>query len=195
MFDVHAESDEQLVSLYLSGKESSLDILVQRYLTAIYNFVAQFVGYGTEAEDVSQETFIKVWKSLKKFDKTKKFKPWLYRIAKNAAIDYLRQRKIFLSVENLHDEEGENTDNFFIDPKPLPLDVVASLENKEAILRIVDSLPKIYAVVLKLYYLEGFSLPEIAEILSESIDTVKSKHRRALIRIRKLLEKEDCSPE
>lgn len=178
--------DEKLVTLYLEGDQSAFEILVKRYTTPIYNFVGQFVGYGATAEDITQETFIKVWKSLNKFDKTKKFKPWLYRIARNSAFDYLRKHKIDFSLEVL-DEKEESQDYFFPDSKPNPFEQIVLSQSRQAIFDYVGQLPAIYAVVLRLYYLEEFSLPEIAGILTESIDTVKSRHRRALLKLEKLL--------
>ncbi len=178
--------DEKLVALYLGGDEPAFEILVKRYTAPIYNFVGQFVGYGTTAEDIVQETFIKVWKNLKKFDQAKKFKPWLYRIARNTAFDYLRKHKIVFSLEVL-DEKEESQDYFFPDPKPGPFEQIVLSQSRQVIFDFISQLPAIYAVVLKLYYLEEFSLPEIADILAESIDTVKSRHRRALIKLERLL--------
>ncbi len=184
---MHVYSDEKLVALYLSGDEIALQDLVRRHTTGVYNFVAQLVGYGQNAEDVSQEAFIKAWKNLKKFNLDKKFKPWLYRIARNSAIDFLRQRKATVPLVSTYDDEEINEADYVIDPAPLPPEQAMSSETKEVIQKLVNSLPSIYSTVLKLYYLEEFSLPEIAEILDESIDTVKSKHRRALIKLRKLV--------
>ncbi len=180
-------SDEQLVSLYLGGDEVSLQSLVRRHTTGVYNFVSQLVGYGQNAEDVVQEAFIKAWKNLKKFNLDKKFKPWLYRIARNSAIDFLRQQKSTIPLVNAYDDEEKDGADYLVDPAPLPLEQAISSETKEIIQKLIHSLPQIYSLVLKLYYLEEFSLPEIAEILDESIDTVKSKHRRALIKLRKLI--------
>ncbi len=181
-------SDEQLVALYLEGQEYALKSLIEKYLTPIYNFVGQFVGYGVEAEDVTQETFIKLWKNIKKFKSDKKLKPWLYRIAKNTAVDHLRQRKITMPLDTFADET-ENQDNFFVDTQPLPMEQIISAEKKKMVQDIINNLPSLYATVLRLYYLEEFSLPEVAEILSEPISTIKSKHRRALQKIRLLLDK------
>ncbi len=181
------DSDEKLVALYLAGDEAALQSLVRKHMTGIYNFVAQFVGYGQNAEDIAQEAFIKTWKNLKKFNSTKKFKPWLYRIARNSAIDYLRQRKITVPLVNTYDDEETNEADYLADPAPLQLEQAMSLETKKAIQKIINSLPQIYSTVLKLYYLEELSMTEIAEVLSEPVDTVKSKHRRALIKIRQLI--------
>ncbi|HSR89521.1 MAG TPA: sigma-70 family RNA polymerase sigma factor [Candidatus Udaeobacter sp.] len=184
---MNTDSDEKLVALYLQGDESALRILVQKYTSGLYNFTAQFVGYGQNAEDVAQEAFIKAWKSLSKFDLTKKFKPWLYQIARNSAIDFLRQRKLTISLsDTLADDETKNEADYLVDPAPLPLAQSINLETKEAVQNLIKSLPLIYGTVLKLYYLEEFSLPEIAQVLGEPLDTIKSRHRRALLRLRKL---------
>lgn len=178
--------DEKLVTLYLQGDQIAFEILVKKYTTLIYNFVGQFVGYGATAEDIVQETFIKVWKNLKKFDQTKKFKPWLYRIARNTTFDYLRKHKIDFSLEAL-DEKEDSQDYYFPDSKPDAFEQIISAQSRQEIFDFVSKLPAIYATVLKLYYLEEFSLPEIAGILEESVDTVKSRHRRALFRLEKML--------
>ena len=181
------DSDEKLAALHLSGDEEAFPLLMRKYLTAIYNFAAQFVGYGQNAEDVAQETFIKVWKNLKKFNPAKKFKPWLFRIARNSAIDYLRQRKLTIPLPGVHDDEENGSAADLADPAPLPPEQATSLETKKAVRKIIEALPPIYGTMLKLYYLEEFSLPEIAKILAQPIDTVKSRHRRALIKIRQLI--------
>jgi RNA polymerase sigma-70 factor (ECF subfamily) len=178
--------DEKLVTLSLAGDQTAFEILVKRYATPIYNFVGQFIGYGTTAEDIAQESFIKVWRSLKKFDQSKRFKPWLYRIARNTAFDYLRKQKKEYSLEML-DEKEESYDYLFPDSKPNPFEHIVLAQSREAIFDFVSQLPAIYATVLKLYYLEEFSLPEIASILAESIDTIKSRHRRALLKLETLL--------
>lgn len=185
---MNTDSDEKLVELYLQGDELALQILVRKHTRNLYNFVAQFVGYGQNAEDVVQESFIKAWKNLKKFNPLKKFKPWLYHIARNTAIDYLRQRKLAVSLpDSFADDEEKNEADYFVDPAPLPLEQAITSETKQSIQKLIKTLPQIYSTVLKLYYLEEFSLPEIAEILAEPVDTVKSRHRRALIRLRSLV--------
>ncbi|MFA6919366.1 MAG: sigma-70 family RNA polymerase sigma factor, partial [Patescibacteria group bacterium] len=85
--------DEQLVQQYLSGDEKSLEVLIQKYLKPIYNFVYRYVGDMANAEDLTQEVFVKVWKNIKKFDRKKSFKTWIFCIAKNTAFDYLRKKK------------------------------------------------------------------------------------------------------
>lgn len=89
-----ANSDEQLVVSYLKGDEKALEILIKRYLKLIYSFAFRFVSNSQEAEDIAQEVFIKMWRNLKKFDKNKKFKSWIFSIAKNTCLDTMKKKKI-----------------------------------------------------------------------------------------------------
>jgi len=86
-------SDKKLIKQYLHGDEKSLGFLIKRYLKPIYNFVYRYVSEAASAEDITQETFVKVWKNLNKFDQRKHFKTWIFCLAKNTAIDFLRKKK------------------------------------------------------------------------------------------------------
>jgi len=96
-------SDNEIVRKYLKGDEEALEVLIKRYLKPIYSFVYKNIGDSEAAEDIAQETFVKMWKNLKKFDKQKKFSAWLFTIAKNASVDFLRRKKTapFLWLRNL----------------------------------------------------------------------------------------------
>ena len=85
--------DKQLIVEYLKGDEKALETLFSRYLKPIYTFVYRLTGNAQDAEDISQEVFVKVWKNLKKYDDTRSFKTWLFTIAKNTAYDLLRKNK------------------------------------------------------------------------------------------------------
>lgn len=181
-------SDEKLVEQYLKGDEEALAFLIHKYTSPIYNFTAQIVGRGQNAEDITQETFIKAWKSLKRFDVNKKFKTWLFYIAKNTAIDYLRKRKI--ATVDLNIDVGEDEEDGvekLADPAILPFENLVLQEQAEIVQKAVDGLPEIYRAVLNLYYQEQLSLPEIAEVFKEPVDTIKSRHRRALLKLKELL--------
>jgi RNA polymerase sigma-70 factor (ECF subfamily) len=94
--------DQDLISKYLAGDEKSLEILIEQYLKPIYSFVYRYTGSASNAEDITQDVFVRVWKNLKKFDQNKKFKTWIFSIAKNAAIDWLRKKKtISLSDDDM----------------------------------------------------------------------------------------------
>ena len=93
MFNRMNRSDEQLVWDYLKSDEKSLELLIRRYLKPIYSFVYRYVGKAHDADDVTQDVFVKVWRNLKKFDREKSFKTWIFAIAKNTAFDHLKKKK------------------------------------------------------------------------------------------------------
>ena len=161
-------TDEQLVAGYLAGDEMALEILIKRYLRPIYSFTFRFVGDSQETEDITQEVFVKVWRNLKKFDKNKKFKTWIFTIAKNTCLDWQKKKKTLplFFAETIRD------------PSPIlnePLD------------RILERLSPKYRMVLFLRYNDHFTFREIAESLGESIDTIKTRHRRGIAILKKLL--------
>jgi len=181
------KSDEQLVLEYLANNEQSLAILITRHTKSVYHFVARFVGQGAEAEDVTQEAFIKVWKNLRKFDKAKKFRPWLFRIARNVAIDYLRARKQLVDLNKFTEDDDGDEFEVLPDLKPSPFDLLDIKEQQEKVSVAIMALPEIYRTVLDLHLREELTLAEVAETLGEKEDTVKSRYRRGLLRLRKLL--------
>ena len=98
-------ADEQLVAIYLKGDRQALDLLIKRYLTPIFNYALSFVKDRAAAEDLTQEVFVKVWKKIRKFDNRYKFKSWLYVIAKNTALDYLKKSKA-VNFSALQSDDG-----------------------------------------------------------------------------------------
>ena len=176
--------DEQIIESYLNGDENAIAVLVNRYAGHIYNFVRQSVRDSEVAEDLTQEVFVKAWKNIKKFDLDKKFKPWLFQIARNAIIDYLRKKKdvSFSELEDVYDKDFDVVDDSS-DIEGLVDKKAAENKVKEAI----EKIPEKYRSVISLYYQEGFNLREISEISGKPLDTVKSQHRRALQWLKKLL--------
>jgi len=188
-------SDQQLINCYLKGDENSLEVLIKRYLKPVYSFIFRFVGDSQEAEDITQEVFVRVWRNLKNFDprrsrfatlrgkKNKKpapyrtegsgagFKTWIFAIAKNACLDWHKKKK------NLPLYFAETIK----DPSPV---------FNESLERILERLPSKYRMVLFLRYNDHFTFREIAESLGESINTVKTRHRRGIAILRKLLKTE-----
>jgi RNA polymerase sigma-70 factor (ECF subfamily) len=130
---------------------------------------------------------LKVWKNLKKFDPQRSFKTWIFSIAKNASIDFLKKKKVlpFSAFEN---EEGENVlTETLADPSPLPDEIVARVDAGEKLRQAMELLIPKYRTVLYLRYNDPFTFREIAETLDEPLHTIKSRHRRALIVLKKLL--------
>lgn len=179
--------DEKLVELYLDGEAVALDVLVERYLKWIYNFTARLCGDRKEAEDLTQETFLKAWKNLKKFDQKKSFKTWIFNIAKNTSIDYLRKKKS-IPFSNFENKDGENllAENL-VDLAPLPPEIFERNNLAREIEVAIAKLPVKYQAVIFLKFNNDFTFQEIADSLDEPLDTVKSRCRRGLALLRKIL--------
>jgi RNA polymerase sigma-70 factor, ECF subfamily len=176
--------DEKLVQEYLAGDDSAFEDLLVRYLKPIYNFVYRITNDRGSAEDISQDTFIKVWKNLDSFDQAKKLKTWLFTIAKNTAFDYLKKKKE-IPFSKFMDEEGENWLESIADENILPDVILKRSDLTEELAKILEKIPVFYRTILVLHYKEDFSLHEIAEILDEPYNTIKSRHQRALLRLKK----------
>lgn len=181
------QSDHELVTIYLQGDDAALPTLVARHLKPVLNFVYRLVGNRADAEDITQETFFKAWKNLKKYHNDKSFKTWIYTIAHNTAIDALRKRKevVFSQFET---EDGNALVDTLPDPEPLPNELFARIGDAENIDRVLKELPSAAREVVILRYHEDLTFDEIGRILDKPLHTVKSQHRRALIALKKLLD-------
>jgi RNA polymerase sigma-70 factor (ECF subfamily) len=179
-------NDEQLISQYLKGDGKSLEFLIQRYLKPIYSFVYHYVNNEADAEDITQEVFVKVWRNIRKFNSQNKFQTWLFVIAKNTAIDFLKKKKpiLFSEINNSH---FNNLLENITDTRFLPDEAFEDSETKKALNSAIDELSPTYRVVFNLRYYNQFSFRQIAESLGESINTVKSRYRRALLSLRTIL--------
>jgi RNA polymerase sigma-70 factor (ECF subfamily) len=171
-------SDQELIQLYLKGREDALELLIRKYLKPIYGYVFRFVQNQQDAEDLTQEIFLKMWRNLKKFKKGKSFKSWLFKIAKNTCFDFLRKKKgnLALNLENL---------DILADFAPSLIEEVEKENWIEKIKKGIEKLPLKMQKVLDLYYNLGLNFREISEVLGEPVNTIKSRHRRAIYRLKK----------
>ena len=184
-------SDEQLVLEYRAGKEAALEVLFARYLRSIYNLAYGYARYLGEADDIAQQVFIKVWKNLKKFDQAKRFRPWIFKIAKNTALDFVKQKHL-IAFSELANADGSNSwlDNLPTLNSGEASDVAKAVDrnlSNNIIAGALEKLPTIYKIVLTLRIEKDFSFREIAEYLNEPLNTVKSRYRRALSLLKKSL--------
>lgn len=182
------QSDQNLIEQYLSGDEKALEILVVRYLNQIYVFVSQFIKRTRDAEDVTQEVFIKLWKNLKKYDQTKSFKAWIYQISRNTCIDYLRKKnEVLFSELKREDDDGDMELDLAVDEMPLPDALFDKNNLPDLVTAAMEKLPAKQRIVLHLYFRDGLTFQEIADVLGESINTVKSRELRAVHNLRRML--------
>jgi len=181
-----SRSDLQLIEAYLANDEESFAYLVERYLPSIYRFLARLLGDTQLAEDASQETFLKAWKHLHSFDQNRSFKTWLFSIARNTAIDQLRKQRT-PTFSDIEANVSGDPEEYAIDPTPLPS---ALLERKELATLLeqgLATLPPTTRTIILLHETEEMTFQEIAEILQEPMNTVKSRYRRALHQLRTFL--------
>lgn len=191
------KNDVKLINECLKGNGESLGVLVKRYLKLIYGFVLRYVRNERDAEDLTQEIFVKAWRNLKQFDQKRNFQAWVFGIAKNTCIDFFRKEKALPFSEfsayggSAFGGENENGENFLantlIDPSPLPDELSEKKNTKNILEATISQLSPKYRLVLNLYYNNNLTLREIAESLKEPLHTIKSRHRRALIQLKKLL--------
>ena len=182
------KSGQELIADYLNGDSQSLEVLIRRHLGPIYSFVYRYVGNRQDAEDITQEVFIKVWRNLKKFDQQKSFKTWIFSIAKNTAIDFLKKKKM-IPFSEFDNEGGENTIiETLADPSSLPQELLEKAGMAQTLNAAMEKLSSQYRMVLFLRYNDHFNFREIAESLGEPLNTIKSRHRRALVMLKEQLQ-------
>ena len=178
--------DKKLLENMLSGDDSAYETLVKKYLKAVYNFLWRMTSDPALLDDLTQITFIKAWKNIRRFDQKKNFKVWLFTIAKNTAYDYFKKKKA-IPFSNFIDEEGNNRLEEVSEASISPEDFLDQ-ENLSLVLESkLGELPALYRIILLMHYKDDLSLNEIAEILGKPYNTVKSQHNRALKNLRGIL--------
>jgi RNA polymerase sigma-70 factor (ECF subfamily) len=183
-------SDEQLVADYVKGSKESLELLIQRYLTRVYQFALKYLQDKDEAEDMAQEVFVKVWKNIHKFRADFKFKTWLYTVTKNSCLDWLKKKNRPITFSELDTEENNwGFVDTLADHSPSALEALQRNEGIKSLSFAVEELPPLYRSTVNLRYNEDLKFREIAELLHESIDTIKTRHRRAIKSLRNIFGK------
>ena len=181
------QTDSNLVSDYISGNENSLEILIHKHKSKVYNFIFSKVFNRDIAEDIFQETFIKVIKTLKNgvYKEEGKFLSWVMRISHNLIIDYFRKSNRMPKFEASDDydifqfitDNSPNAENNLIKDQ-----VINDLQN------MITELPKDQKEVLNMRLYRDMSFKEIAEITGVSINTALGRMRYAIINLRKMIE-------
>ncbi len=183
-----ARTDAELVRAYLKDSdETALNQLIQRYLKPVYNFLLRSGCRPSEADDLAQDTFVKAWLKLKTYDQTRNFKTWIFTIAKNTFLDTFKKKQPLLFSDLEDKDSGKEFLDDVADDMPLPDQIMQSAEAAKVLENVLQTLSPKSRMVMQLHYAEGLTLAESAEILKEPVDTVKSRHRRALLKLRETL--------
>ena len=190
------EQEAQIVRRVLEGDVNAFEDLVTEHEKGVYAIAQRMTGNAEDAADMAQETFIKAYNSLSSFRGDSKFSVWLYRIATNVCLDFLRSRSrkptVSLSVEA---DDGEETQMDIADESQSPEQLLERGLTRDAVRRGLKSLSPEYRQILLLREIQGLSYEEIAEALALEVGTVKSRIFRARKRLCAFLLEDGNIPE
>ena len=171
-------TDSELIAKAIRGREDGFEELVRRYQRPITGYVYRMLNNYDASLDVTQEVFIKVYNSLEKYSSEYKFSTWLYRIAHNAAIDWMRRNSV--NQQSLEAENDDGTYQLQIEsPRPTPEQDRERSEWRTEIDSVVKCLPTVYRELILLRHSQDLSYDEIAEVTNLPLGTVKNRLFRA----------------
>lgn len=183
-------SDEELINLYVSGNQASLETLVRRYKRKIFSYILINVKDRQLAEDLFQDTFIKVINTLRSgnYNEEGKFLPWVLRIAHNLVIDYFRKSNRIPVVDNNEEYDVFNTIKIFDDCIE---DKMITDQIHRDVKKLLDLLPDEQKEVIVMRHFADMSFKEIADQTNVSINTALGRMRYALINLRRLVKEKE----
>lgn len=182
-------TDEEWVQRYLAGESAAFDHLVRRTQNRLYPTIQRIVGSRDEALDVLQETYLKVFRNISRFQQGCSFYTWVYRIAVNQAISSRRKRRIpSLNLLGSSDSESREFDPLDTDAAPTGLEKLVKDERVKIVDETLRSLPPAWTAVLVMCDFDELRYDEIAAVLDVPIGTVRSRIHRAREELRKRLE-------
>jgi RNA polymerase sigma-70 factor, ECF subfamily len=166
-----------------------IDLLIERYQYRLMRYLLSLAENRQGAEDLFQETWMRVLEQGHRYDGKSSFGPWLFRIARNLAIDRIRRRKHLVNIQDLKElPDLEGNGERFESHGASPLEQASRMEEKECIAAALSSIPAGYREVLVLRFQEDMPLVEIAGIVEAPLSTVKSRLYRGLELLREMLE-------
>lgn len=186
---LHELADEDLMSLAQRDDLEAFELLYERHKRVAYSLARRIVGGDGNADDVVQETFISVWRSIERYDAKKaSVRTWLMRIVHRRAIDNLRSQ----TVHSKRRADGEDLLDGVVSDEPSPDSQALQQELSDNVRGVLVELPSEQRAVIELAYFNGFTHSEIAEILDEPIGTVKGRMRLGLEKMRGALELQEA---
>jgi RNA polymerase sigma-70 factor (ECF subfamily) len=172
---------EELMIRIAEGDDEAFEILVNRHQTSVLNLIYRFVGDRTQAKDLAQEVFLKVWQAAKTYKPEAKFTTWIYRITANLCFNELKssRRKKWFSFYRYDEDEGKTIEETLSDRSPSPEDLLLIKERSRQISDALQSLPDNQRMALVLKRYDDLSYAEIAQIIGCSVSAVESLLVRA----------------
>jgi len=183
-------TDQELIGRYLAGNQSSLEILIRRHKNRIFAYILMIVKEKELAEDLFQDTFIKVINTIRSgsYKEEGKFIQWAMRIAHNLIIDHFRKSKRIPTIENRDD--FDIFDKVRIPVESIEERIITEQIHKD-VKKLIDYLPKEQREVLVMRHYGDMSFKDIAEVTNVSINTALGRMRYALINLRKLVDEKN----
>lgn len=180
--------DKKLVKKAKSGDIQAFTELITNYKDKIFHLAYRMLSNVQEAEDITQETFLRVYSNLDRYDEEHKFSTWIFRIATNLCIDRIRKKKANYSLdENWNDEDGLDWYSRLPSQGKSPEEEAISSEEQNQIHQAIMNLPSKYRVIMILRYIQDLSIQEISEVVNLSNSTVKTRLHRGREYLRKQL--------
>lgn len=182
-------TDEDLLIRFRRGHKDAFAWLVRRYEGELFGYLRRYLGDVELAADVFQNTFLLVYTKAHQFEPGRAFRPWLYAIATNQAIDAMRRegRHQAVHLDESHDtddlDDGANLSDCLSSDEPGPLDHVEDAERRRLVRDGIDQLPDFLRQVVLLTFFQGLKQSEIAEVLGIPLGTVKSRTHAAFARL------------
>src|ERR1700761_1737140 len=194
--------DAALVADLKAGSESAFALLIAQYHQPIYSLIARSLNDPADAADITQEVFIKVFRSIRSFHGESSLRTWLYRIALHEASNqrrwWSRHKKRELTIDSPCEPEddghGLSLSATLADDGISPFDYTAQSQVREQVEGALRQLPEVFRTVVVLREIEGFSYEEIAEILNVNLGTVKSRLTRGRSALRTILTADGIVP-
>ncbi|MDQ0063078.1 RNA polymerase sigma-70 factor (ECF subfamily) [Paenibacillus harenae] len=181
--------EARLARLSLKGDQGAFAELVSLYQDKLFHMAYRMLNNRQESEDVVQDTFLRVYKNLDRYDENLKFSTWIYRIATNLCIDRLRKRKPVYSLD-AESTEHEGLDGYSMIPSDdrTPETELLLSDTQRIIHQAIETLPPKYKTVMTLRYMQDLSLQEIGDIMDMPVTTIKTRVHRGREFLRKKLE-------
>ena len=186
---ISAESDEAILGRYQqTRRREDFAQLVYRYERELFNYLRRYLGDAESAEDVFQSTFLQVHLNCEQFQADRRFRPWLYCIATNQAIDLQRKNRRYKALSLDRTTENEEADlgsllSLLAGNTPSPIKLVGDAEQAQWVREALQRLPEPFRAVVHLAYYQGMTYVEVAEALSIPVGTVRSRLHSAVAKL------------
>lgn len=177
------ESDIELMLRTKAGDDSAFSELMNRHYKGVLNYIYRFTNLRENSEDLTQEVFLRVYRSASKYRPEAKFTTWLYKIATNVSLTHVKKKNPAVSLDEMNENTGEYEDS----EVEISDDIIYRKEMKNMIIKAMETLPEREKVAIMLCKYEGLSYEETADVLECSVGAVKAYVHRGRMKLVKKL--------